>query len=308
MRKIIVITMLILMGLSVFGEGVVEKSTEFELKKGEKKAILLVSFGTTYPETRKKTITALKNEFIKEFTDFKVEQAFTSRIIIRRIKEKEGIIINNPSEALEKLKNEGYTHVLVQATHIMNASEAETLKEEINKHKTDFKVLKMSPPMLTGVEDYRAVVKALKPYYENLKSDEALVMIGHGTHHPGNSAYAMLEYMFQHEVNRNIFIGTVEGYPTLDTVMEDLKRNKIKKVELYPFMIVSGDHSHHDINGEMKKKLEANGYEVTPHYIGLGENKGLREIYINHAKNTIKNKVEDMLAKKKKYEKGMEVK
>ena len=167
MKKMLVVLVMMVMGISLFANGL--KSNEFDLKTGEKKAILLVSFGTTFTETREKTIGALEKEFKASYPEFKVVTAFTSRIIMRRIKENEGIIFDNPSEALKKLKKDGYTHVLVQGTHIMNAVESETLKMEVKKYKKDFKVLKVSTPLLTSVEDYKKTVKALKPTYKKLK-------------------------------------------------------------------------------------------------------------------------------------------
>lgn len=302
MKKMLVVLVMLAMGISLLANG--KKSNDFDVKKGEKKAIMLVSFGTTFSDTREKTIGALEKEFKTSYPDFKVVTAFTSRIIMRRIKENEGITYDNPSEALKKLKKDGYTHVLVQGTHIMNAVESETLRMEVEEYKGDFKVLKISDPLLTGVEDYKEAVKALKPTYKNLKKDEAVVFIGHGTHHPGNSAYSMLENVFHYEGVENAFIGTVEGYPTLENVIAGLKKAKIKKVELYPFMIVAGDHANNDIAVDMKEELEKNGFTVKAHLVGLGENKEIRKIYVEHAEFALTHEEENMLAKKKDYANG----
>ena len=304
MKKMLVVLVMLIMSISLFANG--EKSNEFDLKDGEKKAILMVSFGTTFPDTRAKTIGALEKEFKKEFQDFEVRTAFTSRIIMRRIKENEGIIYDNPSEALKKLKEDGYTHVLVQGTHIMNGLESETLKKEVALHKDDFKVLKVSNPVLTVLDDYKAVASALAPTYKSLKKDEATVFIGHGTHHPGNSAYSMIENVFHEYYSENVFFGTVEGYPTLDSVIKQLKQKKIKSINLYPFMVVAGDHAHNDIAGDMKEELEKNGFTVKAYLVGLGENKGIRKIDIDHARYALSHKEENMLMKKKEYANGMQ--
>jgi len=305
MKKVLLVLVMLVMGISMFAK--VGKLNDFDLKKGEKKAILLVSFGTTYPETREKTIGALEKEFKASYPNFKVATAFTSRIIMRRIKKNEGITYDNPSEALKKLKKDGYTHILVQGTHIMNAVESETLKMEVENYKKDFKVLKVSTPLLTSVEDYKEVVEALKPTYKNLKKDEAVVFIGHGTHHSGNSAYAMLEHVFHQKGIENAFLGTVEGYPALDDVVANLKKAKIQTVELYPFMIVAGDHANNDIAVDMKEELEKNGFTVNVHLVGLGENKGIRKVFVEHAEFGLIHKEENMLAKKKEYANGMQL-
>lgn len=304
MKKGLVVLIMLLMGVSLMANGV--KSDEFKMGKGEKKAILLVSFGTTFKETRGKTIGALEKEFKKEFKDCEVRTAFTSRIIMRRIKENEGIVYDNPSEALKKLKKDGYTHVLVQGTHIMNGLESETLKKEVASYKDDFKVLKVSIPLLTVLADYKAVASALAPTYKKLKKDEATVFIGHGTHHPGNSAYSMIENVFHEYYSENVFFGTVEGYPTLDSVIKQLKAKKIKRVNLYPFMVVAGDHAHNDIAGDMKDELEKNGFIVKAYLVGLGENKGVRKIDVDHARYSMAHEEENMLAKKKEYANGMQ--
>ncbi len=300
----LVVLVMLMMGISLLANG--EKSEDFKLKKGEKKAILLVSFGTTFKETRGKTIGALEKEFKNDFKDYEVRTAFTSRIIMRRIKENEGIVFHNPSEALDLLKKEGYTHVLVQGTHVMNGLESETLKKEVALHKGDFKVLRVSTPLLTTLEDYKAVAEALAPTYKSVKKNEATVFIGHGTHHPGNSTYSMIENVTHEFYSENVFFGTVEGYPTLDSVIRQLKTKKIKHINLYPFMIVAGDHAHNDIAVDMKEELEKNGFTVRAHMVGLGENKEVRKLYVNHAKLAITHKEENMLAKKKEYANGMQ--
>jgi len=305
MKKMLVVLVMLVMGVTLLAKGAAHEPSKDLFKTG-KKAILLVSFGTTYPETRAKTIMALEKEFKASYPNFKVVTAFTSRIIMRRIKENEGITFNNPSEALDILKKEGYTHVLVQGTHIMNGLEAEILKQEVALHEGNFKVLKVSDPLLTVLDDYKAVASALAPTYKNLKKDEATVFIGHGTTHPANSAYSMSENVFHEFYSQNVFFGTVEGYPTLDSIIRQLKTKKIKHVNLYPFMIVAGDHAHNDIAGDMKEELERNGFTVKVHLVGLGENKGIRKIFVDHAEFGLTHKKENMLAKKKDYANGMQ--
>lgn len=305
MKKVLVVLMMLVMGVTLLAKGAAHGSSK-DLFKAEKKAIVLVSFGTTYPETRVKTIMALEKEFKNSYPDFKVVTAFTSRIIMRRIKKNEGITFNNPSEALDILKKEGYTHVLVQGTHIMNGLESETLKKEVALHENDFKVLKVSDPLLTLLDDYKAAASALAPTYKDLKKDEATVFIGHGTHHPGNSAYSMIENVFHEYYSENVFFGTVEGYPTLDSVVKQLKAKKIKRINLYPFMIVAGDHAHNDIAIDMKEELEKKGFIVKAYLVGLGENKEVRKIYVEHAEFGLTHEKENMLTKKKEYANGMQ--
>ncbi|MCK5780065.1 MAG: sirohydrochlorin cobaltochelatase [Psychrilyobacter sp.] len=316
MKKVMVVFFMLLMGSGLLakGSGYTEAPDLFKTKSGEKKAIILVSFGTTHADTRAKTINALETQFKEEFPDFKVVTAFTSRIIMRRVKANEGIVYNNPSEALDILKKEGYTHVLVQATHIMNGEESEVLGKEVALHMKDFKVLRVGRPLLNQLPDYKAVAEALAPKYNSLKENkflffgenEATVFIGHGTSHPGNATYSMMEDTFHEFYSENVFIATVEGYPTLTSVIRKLKKQNITHVNLYPFMIVAGTHARDDIATEMKAELEKEGFTVTAPLVGLGENEAIRKIYIQHAKFVMTHEKVDMLAKKKKYSEGMQ--
>ncbi len=251
-----------------------------------KKAVLVVSFGTSYPETRAITLDAIENDFKKEFSDCDVFSAYTSNIIRRKLKKRDNLDIMSPFEALAYLKEQKYDHVYVQSLHIINGYEFTKIKTAILRHRDDFVKLRVGNPLLTTQEDYVEVAKALKSDLPELKESEAVVMMGHGTEHFSNASYPALERVYRSIGVRNIYIGTVEGFPELDDIITELEHDGVKKVILMPMMIVSGDHATNDLAGDdedsWKSILEAKGFEVELKMNGMGENPAIRRMFINH--------------------------
>ncbi|GLI54899.1 cobalt chelatase [Propionigenium maris DSM 9537] len=302
MKKMLVAAIL-LMGLTTTGAmahgGTTSSKGEnvFEhLHKGDKKAILVVHFGSTVDETRGKTIDVINREYKHDFEDFEVREAFTSREIINKLS-KRGIEKDNPMEAMEKLAAEGYTHVLIQTTNIMNGIETENLKNEVEKYADKFEVVRMGTPLLTDTEDYKEVAKVIKKEIPADK-DTAVVVVGHGTHHYAGAAYAKMDYVFKAEGYENYFVGTVEGYPAMSDVVSNLKAEGYKKVVLAPFMFVAGDHAMNDIAGDWKDELEEKGFDVSLAIKGLGEYADIQHIYIHKSFDAMVHEEVDMAAKK----------
>ena len=307
MKKMVAVLLVMILGIGVFAgyaevntdKKTDEKSLVAESKnkinlKGDidKKALLVVSFGTSYEDTRKVTIEATEDRLAKEFPDYEVRRAFTSNIIINKLKERDGLSIDTPAEALQKLYDEGFGTVLIQPLHIINGAEYDDLIEESDLFKDKFEKFCVGRPILTSHEDYLAAIEALKGELDGLKEDEAFIFMGHGTHHDANSAYACLDYMLKTEGYENVFVGTVEGFPTLENIIPQLEKKNIRKVKLMPFMLVAGDHANNDMAGDeedsWKMILKGEGYEVETILKGLGENEGIRDIYVEHAKVLMK--------------------
>ncbi|SHK40464.1 sirohydrochlorin cobaltochelatase [Tepidibacter formicigenes] len=267
------------------------ENDEKEVKKdSNKKAVLVVSFGTSYADTRKVTIEACENKIDKAFPDYEMRRAFTSNIIIKKLKERDNIEVDTPKEALTKLKEEGFSEVVVQPLHIMNGAEYDDLAADVNNFKNDFDKLVMGNPLLTSVEDYKNLVEALKDQMPELKDNEAVVFMGHGTHHYANATYACLDYVLE-DMGIRAYVGTVEGYPEIDNVIKKLKRNNIEKVTLMPLMLVAGDHANNDMAGDeedsWKSILKKEGFVVETYLHGLGENEKVQDMYVEHAKEAM---------------------
>lgn len=283
--------------------GFVDKDFFKGMKKDDKAAIVMVHFGTTFDETRALTIDRINAKVQDEFKNVDVKEAYTSRIIMRRLKER-GIVKLNPQEVLDELKAQGYTHVLVQGTNIMNGVESEHLKNEVASYEDSFKDIRVGAPLLTDAHDYENVAKAIAKKIGPLKENQGVVLVGHGTHHFGGSAYAMMDYVFSAEGYENYAVGTVEGYPEFDNVVKKLKDRGVTDVILMPFMFVAGDHAQNDIAGDWNENLQKAGFTVSKVIMmGLGQNEDIQNIYVDHIKFMTHHEPEDMAAKKVQYSK-----
>jgi len=262
-----------------------------------KKAILVVSFGTTYEDARKLAIEGAENKIKAAFPDYEVRRAFTSRIVIKRIAEQEGIKIDTEIQALEKLRAEGYQEVIVQPLHVEAGDEYDKVRRAVDSYTKSFAKISIGRPLLYYVgqeempDDYLIAIKAVQNQFPKLGKSDAVVLMGHGGTHPSNAAYAALQMKLEDAGLKNVFVFTVEGYPTFDNVMDNLKANKIKKVTLMPMMLVAGDHASNDMAGDeedsAKSMLLQAGFKVDTYLHGLGENAMIQNIYVQHIKDVI---------------------
>lgn len=279
-------------------ENFVHEDVMQNLRKGDKIALLMVHFGTTHDDTRAVTIDAINRKVMQEFPQMEFREAYTSRIIMRRLA-KRGVRKLNPVEALAQLKSEGFTHVIVQSTNIIDGIEMESLRKDIDQMRPLFKEIRLGMPLLYTPEDYKQVIGCLAG---KSKEKTFTILVGHGTYTPATAQYAMLDYMLQAEGHTDFAVGTVEGYPTFDNAVDRLQeQKKIKQVQLLPFMFVAGDHAKNDIAGDMKEALEKKGYKVTPLLEGLGEQPAIQQIYIDHIRFILKHRQVDIVKKKKDY-------
>ena len=254
--------------------------------KKDKKAILVVSFGTSYEETREKTIGAIERDIQAAYPDYEVRRAFTSGMILKVLAKRDGLHIDNVKEAMEGLAADGFQAVYVQPTHILNGEEYDDMVEVVEAYKGRFQVLEIGAPLLTSTQDYRKTIKGLMAEFSQPKESEALLLMGHGTEHHVNAVYPALDYHFKAMGYPNVFVGTVEAYPTIEDILKQLEKSSLKKVHLLPFMVVAGDHARSDMAGDeedsWKEILKAAGYEVDYTLKGLGEFPSVREIYVEH--------------------------
>ncbi len=253
-----------------------------------KKGILVVSFGTTHPDTRRLTIEAIERRIEKAFPDYSFYRAFTSGIIIKKMKEREGISVMTVRQALKAMHRDGIRDVVIQPTHVINGVENDKMREEAMELKGWFSSLKIGDALLTTGEDNRAVIQAVAEEYGDLKEKEALVFMGHGTTHYANAIYAALDYEMKDMGYKNMFLGTVEAYPSLTSIFRILKEGEYTRVCLAPFMIVAGDHAKNDLSGASEDswytRFLREGYEVRCVLKGLGEIPGIQELLAEHAK------------------------
>lgn len=280
----------------------VESDLFGSMQTGDKAALLVVHFGTTHDDTRALTIDAVNKKMTETFPGLEVREAWTSRIIAFRLKTR-GIYKSNPEEALARLKADGYTHVLIQSSNIIEGIEMESLRKDVATHEKDFKEIRIGTPLLFTPEDYEAAIAAITP---NGIRDGAVLLVGHGTYTPTTAQYAMMDYMLKAKGFDNYIVGTIEGYPSFDDALIQIKKGGYKKVQLMPFMFVAGEHAKNDISGDWKDELEKQGYEVTVFMEGLGQNPAVQDIFVEHARFSATHKYLDIVKKKKDYAEGKE--
>ncbi|MGN0354832.1 MAG: sirohydrochlorin cobaltochelatase [Muricoprocola sp.] len=252
------------------------------------KAILVVSFGTSYTDAREKNIDRIEQEIQNAFPDHRVYRAWTSRMIARKLKNRDGIVIDSIEEAMDRMKKDGILEVIVQPTHVMNAIENEGMLRDVRKNAAGFTSVKIGAPLLTSQEDYEEMIQVLKEEWKEIPASDVLILMGHGTSHEANAVYALLDARLKESGFANFFIGTVEASPSLEAMIGKVKGLHPKKVHLAPFMIVAGDHARNDMAGEGEdswaNQFRSAGYEVVSHLKGLGEYSGVRKMFIRHVR------------------------
>ena len=251
------------------------------------KAVLVTSFGTSHLDTLEKTIAATEAAIGRALPDFTLRRAFTSSIIMKKLKTRDGIQIDNVTEALSRLCEEGFTQVVIQPTHILCGEEYEKLCALASPF-LDQLTISMGTPLLRTIDQHLELAKTIPLLTPAPEEDEAVIFMGHGSPHFANAAYALLQYMLEEIGCERTYIGTVEGYPALDQVIRRLKlQPRIRRVRLLPLMVVAGDHANNDMAGpeedSWKNILTAAGYEVTCLIKGMGEHPAIQQLFCRHA-------------------------
>ena len=248
-------------------------------------AILMVHFGTTYDDTRAKTIDAINAKAQEVFPGMAFAEAYTSRIVMTRL-EKRGICKENPTDALLRLRAEGHKRILIQPSYVIDGVEMDRLRKEVDNLRPFFDSLWIGTPLLYSVEDAERVCTILTTRHPaDAKKREHVLFVGHGTEGPATALYSQLDYMMRAQGHPNHHVATIEGYPTLDTAIREMKRMKGRKVTLVPLLFVAGDHASNDISVEWKQLLEEQGFTVELHIEGLGEVPEVQDQYIQKLKN-----------------------
>ena len=253
----------------------------------DKSLLLAASFGTTYQDTCEKNIGAVEDHLAAVFPQWAVRRAFTSAIV-RKVLAKRGIEVDDVPAALEKAKEEGFRRVVIQPTHLLYGVEYEKLQAQAKSYEGDFGAMAIGGPLLADYQDMLAVCDALSCAFPPEKG-RALVLFGHGTHHYVNPVYAAMQTAFRLGGRKDVFVGTVEAWPTIEDVLDQLLAGDYQSVTLTPLMLVAGDHAENDMLGEdsWKSLLEESGFAVTGVLRGLGEYPAIRRIYEDHARKAM---------------------
>lgn len=257
-----------------------------------KKGILLVAFGSSLPEAQV-SFTNIEANVKKVFPDVPVHWAYTSSIIRKKLAS-QGKNLDSVEMALARMMDQGYTHVAVQSLHTIRGEEYDDLVTTVNAFAHmpgGFSHLIMGNPLLTSQTDMEKVCKAV---FANIPKDrnknEAVVLMGHGTPHPSNAFYAAMMFNLQRK-DSNVFVGTVEGSPSIDEIVVMLKEKSIKKAWLVPFMSVAGDHARNDMAGDeddsWKSILTKEKIACVPVLKGTAEYDNMVAIWVDHLKEAM---------------------
>lgn len=258
-----------------------------------KKTILVVSFGTSYNENRALTLDAIEESIAQRHPDWDVRRAYTAQTVIDILEKRDGLKIDNVTQAMDRLVADGVKELIVQPTLVMPGYEYEDVASEVAPYADKFEKFALGKPLIYYNEDYDAVVDALVAAIPEVGQDDtAVVLMGHGSHHFANATYAALDYVLHAKGYENVFVGTVEGFPTVDQVIANVTAFGAKKVVQYPFMIVAGDHANNDMAGDEEDSWTSlftqAGFEVENRLVGLAQNEGIVNIIFAHLDATIK--------------------
>jgi sirohydrochlorin cobaltochelatase len=248
-----------------------------------KRAMLVVSFGTSCLDILEKTIAAVENEINEKYDSFEVRRAFTSSMIIKKLA-KAGTHVDSVEIALKKLVAEKFEEVYIVPTHVIAGSEYEKIVSQANIFKTAFETLKIGKPLIYTTGDMERIVSIITKSIV-LENGSALVLVGHGTKHCMNTVYGAIDYMFKEKGFENIFVGTVEAYPSNENVVKLVKKAGYNRAVIAPLMLVAGEHANNDMAGDgasWKNKFVKNGIKTEVMLKGLGEYEEIREMYISH--------------------------
>jgi sirohydrochlorin cobaltochelatase len=256
-------------------------------KAAEKRAILLVAFGTSVPEARK-AFEVVEDRARKAFSGVEIRWAFTSRIIRKKLA-KEGQRIDSPETALAKLMEDGFTHVALLSLHTIPGEEFHELHRNAHlfgQMAGGFEKILLARPLLSSAKDMETVAQALLKRVPNRKTDEAILFMGHGSaHHPADAIYLAMNQVFQ-DLDPHAFVGTVEGTPSLEDLLPKLKARKVKKVHLVPLMSVAGDHARNDMAGDeadsWKSVLTKSGLACETILTGTAEYPEIVDLWLEH--------------------------
>lgn len=276
--------------------------------------LLVVSFGTSFNDSRAEDIKGIEDALAKAYPDWSVRRAFTAQIIINHVEARDGEDIDNMQQALDRAVENGVKNLVVQPTHLMHGAEYDEMTEAVNEYKDKFESVAIAEPMLGEVGDDATVINDDKKAVAQAITDEAckeagfdsmdaaaeagtaFVFMGHGTSHTANVTYDQMQTQMEDLGFKNAFIGTVEGEPedtACDKVIEKVKEAGYKNVVLRPLMVVAGDHANNDMAGDdedsWKSQFVASGdfENVDCQIEGLGRIEAVEQLYVDHTKAAI---------------------
>ena len=269
---------------------------EAKMDESAKPVILVVSFGTSYNSSRDKTIGAIEQKIDEAYgDDYDVRRAFTAQFIINKLAARDGLIIDNMEDALQRCIDDGVKTLVVQPTHVMAGQEDDDMVQTVKKYADKFEKVSIGTPLLSTQANYEeatSILTGVTSQYDD--GNTAIIYMGHGTEHAGNITYANLQgYVDNAGFGDRYFIGTVEAHPSLSDMIARADASGFDRVVLRPFMIVAGDHANNDMAGDedgaWKTEFKSAGYDVECVIEGLGEIVEIQDMFVKKTAEAIAN-------------------
>lgn len=261
---------------------------------GEKE-ILVLSFGTSYNQSRYQTIGGIERAIAAAYPDYSVRRGFTANIVIDHVQRRDGVKIDDIGEALQRAVDNGVKELVVQPTHLMEGKEYEELIGDISGYADKFEKVSIGEPLFRDGSDLSAfdqVIDALVDQGQNYDDGQtAIVYMGHGTDAESNADYQILEDELHKTGHDDYYVTTVEGTPGVADTISEIEGKGYTKVLLRPLMVVAGDHAHNDMASlepdSIRSQFAAAGYEVDCILEGLGQDPAIQQIYVQHVQEAI---------------------
>ena len=259
----------------------------------KKDALLLVTFGTSV-ESAQKSFDNVEKKMKAAFPNSEIRWAYTSQIIRDKLAKEQGKQIDSPEVALARLMDEGYKEVTLQSLHVLPGAEFHALNANARMFEAmrgGIEKIRIGYPLLVNNKSMDEVLEAAFKHMvpKERKAGDAVIFMGHGTHHPADAVYSAMMYKAQQK-DPNCYVGTVEGFPTFDEILDMLKAKGVKKAYLIPLMSVAGDHSINDMAGDeedsWRSQLKKAGIEGVPVLKGLAECDAIVDVWIKRLKES----------------------
>lgn len=279
-----------------------EKNNFFDsMERGDKAALLVVHFGSAYADAREKVLDVMTRDAETVFSgQLTVREAYAARSIVKRLA-KQGIVKYTPAEVLSQLRDEGFTHIIIQPTVVIEGVEMEAIRREAELAETQFKEVRVGNPLLYDDNDYLTIINFFAQS-DLAKNEGAKLFAAHGTYTAANASYSQLGYMCAMLGHTDFYSGTIEGFPTIENLTTVFKQKEYKHITLIPCMFVLINSEYNEVSNFWKRQLQELGLDATIYPKGLGEHPEIRQIIINHIYYAIAHKRISTMERKKSFE------
>ena len=249
----------------------------------KEKGILLVHYGTTNEIRRESTLDVFNHEVAEKFADCLVIEAYTSSAV-RKALARQGVTKLSVAEGWDRLRRVGCRDVVVQTTLLLEGVMMDGVRRDVEQSRHQFRDIQLARSLLYSLDDCRRMVFCLDRELQQREggSVRQVVLVGHGSDTPSNAIYCQIDYLMKDEGRPTWHVGTIEGYPTIEQVKKGLILSDVRQVVIIPLLYIAGNHLYEDIDGEWRKELEQEGYQVSVWHIGLGELAETRRMLIQN--------------------------